>query len=407
MAMPLPSEEDLARLLDAIQRSNGIIAHAAKELGLPDSTARRWREFAARKGMLGTEPVMPGFELAKTTAVYDQNGILVREFVQQRPERGAEFEVPEGHTIKGVSALVGADGREVQRWVKTREADKASDNLDAIKDAFCDLKGRATLGAPAKAADADLLTLYPIPDLHFGGRAWAQETGENWDLDIAIKTVRECMGDLVSQSRPAQHAVLLGLGDLFHTNDRTNMTPRSGHILDVDGRWAKVYKAGTRVIVDLISLVAERHLEVEIRMLPGNHDPDASVTLSVALALYFEKHKRITVNDSPSMHYYRRFGKVLFGATHGHTMKPDAMAMMLAADCPEDWGKSKFRHLFFGHVHHEMAKEIGAVRVESFNSPAGRDAYAAAGGWRAGRSFQALTFHRERGEIGRHRVNIS
>jgi hypothetical protein len=350
---------------------------------------------------------MPGFELAKTTAVYDQNGILVREFVQQRPERGAEFEVPEGHTIKGVSALVGADGREVQRWVKTREADKASDNLDAIKDAFCDLKGRATLGAPAKAADADLLTLYPIPDLHFGGRAWAQETGENWDLDIAIKTVRECMGDLVSQSRPAQHAVLLGLGDLFHTNDRTNMTPRSGHILDVDGRWAKVYKAGTRVIVDLISLVAERHLEVEIRMLPGNHDPDASVTLSVALALYFEKHKRITVNDSPSMHYYRRFGKVLFGATHGHTMKPDAMAMMLAADCPEDWGKSKFRHLFFGHVHHEMAKEIGAVRVESFNSPAGRDAYAAAGGWRAGRSFQALTFHRERGEIGRHRVNIS
>jgi hypothetical protein len=34
------------------------------------------------------------------------------------------------------------------------------------------------------------------------------------------------------------------------------------------------------------------------------------------------------------------------------------------------------------------------------------DAYAAGGGFRSGQALSAITFHREGGEIGRHRVNI-
>lgn len=406
MAMPQPSDDELTRLVAALKDANGVLAYAARALDLPDSTARRWRAFAASRGMLGTAPVLPGFEISETATIFDGTGSVVRSTVRQRPGRGGDFAVPEGHAIKGVSALVGADGREIQRWVKTREADTAIDNIEAIKEAFADLKGKAKLRTPSKSADDDLLTVYSLPDLHLGGLSWGRETGENWDLDIACRTIREAVRDLVGQSKPTKHAIVLGLGDYFHMNDRTNMTPRSGHILDVDGRWPKVYKAGAKVAVDLVSMVAERHPEVEVRFLAGNHDPDAAVTLTVAMSLYFDGHKRITVNDSPSLHYYRRFGKVLLGATHGHTLKPERMAMMLAADCPEDWGKSQFRHLLFGHVHHESAKEIGTVRVESFNSPAAKDAHAHGGGWRSGRSLVALTFHKERGEIGRHRVNI-
>lgn len=407
--MPIspPSDDDLARVVAALAASGGVAAHAAKALDLPDTTLRRWRSLAAARGMLGTEPVLPGYEISQTTSIYDEAGALVRQTVQQRPERGGVFELPEGHAIKGVSALVGADGREIQRWVKTREADTALDNIEAIKEAFADLKGLAKLRAPAKHADGDLLTVYTLPDLHIGGLSWGKETGENWDLEISCRTIREAVQDLVSQSRPTKHAIVLGLGDLFHMNDRTNMTPRSGHILDVDGRWPKVYKAGAKMAVDLVSMVAEKHSDVEVRFLAGNHDPDAAVTLTVAMALYFDGHKRITVNDSPSLHYYRRFGKVLLGATHGHTVKPERMAMMLAADCPEDWGKSQFRHMLFGHVHSEGMREVGGVRVESFNSPAAKDAYAHGGGWRSGRSLVALTFHKDRGEIGRHRVNIA
>ena len=80
--------------------------------------------------------------------------------------------------------------------------------------------------------------------------------------------------------------------------------------------------------------------------------------------------------------------------------------MMLAADRPEDWGASLFRYFYFGHVHHESAKELGGVRMESFSSPAGKDAFSASHGYRSGRAYSAITHHREEGEIGRHRVNI-
>jgi hypothetical protein len=80
--------------------------------------------------------------------------------------------------------------------------------------------------------------------------------------------------------------------------------------------------------------------------------------------------------------------------------------MMLAVDRAADWGETKHRHFFFGHVHRESAKEIAGVRVESFNSPAGRDAYAHDAGFRSGRALVAITYHQSRGEIGRHRVNI-
>jgi len=146
---------------------------------------------------------------------------------------------------------------------------------------------------------------------------------------------------------------------------------------------------------------------VEVAILPGNHDQDAAVTLAVAFELFYSEHERITVAGQPGEHWYKRFGKCLLGANHGHRMKPDRMAMMLATDRPEDWGATTFRHFFFGHVHRESAMEAGPVRVESFNSPAAKDAYAAASGYRSGRALNAVTFHRERGEVCRHRVNIT
>jgi hypothetical protein len=88
-------------------------------------------------------------------------------------------------------------------------------------------------------------------------------------------------------------------------------------------------------------------------------------------------------------------------------MKPERMAMVLATDRAKDWGETEYRHMFFGHVHHERAIEVGTVRIESFSTPAAKDAWTAAGGYRSGRAMSAITFHKDRGEIGRHRVNIS
>jgi len=80
--------------------------------------------------------------------------------------------------------------------------------------------------------------------------------------------------------------------------------------------------------------------------------------------------------------------------------------MIMAATRPEDWGATKYRYCLTGHIHHQSAMEIGGVVVESFQTTASRDAWHASMGFRSGRSMQAIVLHAERGEIGRHRVNV-
>lgn len=416
--MPTPplTDDQLQLVADTMAAHGGNQSRAAEALGLSRQTVQNrmshWRRRQAAIGAIANPPlpesaVPPeGFAIARRSVQYDADGNLRGQSITTRRDAGEAYAVPEGHAIKGESALLDPDGRVLARWVKTRE-DGNGNLIDALAGAFTKFTGAAPAIARPTHAEEDLLTVYPLPDLHLGMYSWGPETGDDYDVDIAVKVATDAVASLVAQSRPSRHAVVLGLGDYFHANDAKAVTPQSGHRLDVDGRWPKVMAAGAQLAVSLIDVVARRHHDVEAVFLPGNHDPDAAVSLTVALGLFYRNHKRIEVRAQPGIAWYRRFGRVLLGATHGHTMKPDRMAMMLAADRPEDWGQTDHRQFFFGHVHHESAREVGGVRVESFSTPAAKDAYAAAGGWRSGRAMSALTFHNKAGEIGRHRVNIT
>src|SRR5690606_15740746 len=99
-------------------------------------------------------------------------------WVKQAKEPGDQFVVPDGHEVKGVSALVGADGRTIQQWIKTREGTSAIDVAEALKAAFADYEPHA-VAVPAPAATAtSLLTLIPCNDWHIRMMAWERETGD-------------------------------------------------------------------------------------------------------------------------------------------------------------------------------------------------------------------------------------
>ena len=236
------SHEELLRRAEAY-REHGTLVKAAAALGIKKSAFHDSIKRAAEVGLLGTSPVLPGFRLTKTTAITNEDGDVVREFIQQRPDLGEQFNVPDGHSVKGVSALVDAQGRIMQQWVKTREEPSAVDIAETLKAAFEDWQPAAKPQPAPTVANTDLLTLTPLADLHLGLFSWGKETGINWDLEIGEKVIGHAIEDLVARTPPSGEAIVLGGGDLLQSDNNENKTARSGNVLQVDGRYQKVLMA--------------------------------------------------------------------------------------------------------------------------------------------------------------------
>lgn len=324
------------------------------------------------------------------------------------PDHDMTRTVPDGFKVKGVSTYYNAEGKASGQWVKSSADAERREELmrEAVRALSEEVRGLSpTVRAPTIHA-ADLLTVYPLGDPHFGLYAWGAESGDNFDLVEAKRLTLGAVDRLVQAAPPSQTAIILPLGDVFHMDDQSNQTPAHRHQLDADGRFVKVLHVGIQTFRHAVLKALEKHDRVIVRFVTGNHDPHAVWCLSFSIAAYFDNEPRVEVDLSPAAHWFYRFGKVLLGATHGDKSKAEQLLGVMACDQAEAWGQTKHRHWLCGHVHHSSVKEFPGVTVETFRTLAAKDAYAAGYGYRAGRDMRAIVYHREHGEIERHRVDI-
>lgn len=324
------------------------------------------------------------------------------------PEHDMTRTVPEGFNVKGVSTYYNKDGKPSGQWVKSqRDNDQAEQIMrDFIESLVEDIRGKAPVTAPPAHCNDDLLCVYPMGDPHFGMYAWAQETGADFDVDIAERLTTGAIDRLVESAPAAGTAIILPLGDFFHADDSTSRT-RSGHALDTDTRWAKVMQVGLRAMLHCVRAALRKHARVIVRIVKGNHDPHASLGLALAVDAYFHGEPRVEVDLTANAFWYFRFGRVLIGSTHGDEAKPADMPGIMAYDRAEDWGQTTHRYWYLGHVHHQTLKEYPGVIVEQFRTLAARDAWHSGMGYRAGRDMCLIIHHRTMGEIERHRVDVA
>lgn len=399
------SDAQLQRVAAAYQEHKSERG-VAKALGLSKSGARHQIHRAAEKGLLGFKPVLPGFEIKTTAVQRDGDGNTEKEWIKQHKAAGGPFAMPEGQILKEGSYFVDGEQRVRHAWIKTKGDAVTPALVESLKAQFAGFKGRARPVPAPRFFDRDLLNVYPIADQHNGLLAWGRETGEAYDLRIGSERLLSSAATLIAQSPRSRCGLILNLGDWQHADDQSNTTRESHNQLDVDGRWYKVLTVGVRLMMDVINLGLARHQTVIVVNLPGNHDPHASKALTIALAAFYARDKRVRIIDDAGEFFFYRFGANLIGATHGHRMKPEKMAQTMAVDRPQDWGSTLYRWFLFGHIHHETVKEVMGVRVESFQTLVAKDAWHHASGYRAGQSLQSVTLHKTRGEISRHRVNI-
>jgi hypothetical protein len=320
------------------------------------------------------------------------------------------FQLPEGHAVKGVSALLTPSGEVISQWVKTKQEISVDDTVDAIKAAFAEYEGRHVPVPPPSHPSSELLTLIPANDWHIGLFVWGREAGENWDLTIAENVIGQAVDDLIERSPSVGHGVVLGGGDLLHSDNSENRTFRSGAALDVDGRYRKVVEVACRMSVRTVDAALSKCQHVTVRILAGNHDDHTSAAIAFFLLAWYRLDPRVTVDIDPSLFWWHRFGSVLLGATHGHTVRVKDMPAIMAVRRAEDWGATRHRYVHGFHLHHReqspLNRPIGGVYCEVHEAPIPQDVWHFNKGYLSGRSLQSITYHRDFGEVSRMRVAI-
>lgn len=376
--------ENQKLVLDAV-KEHGTQAKAAQALGINirslERTIQRIKKAQARQGYA------PEHDMVKTC--------------------------PDGYFVKGVSTLYtnGEDGTQVSaQWVKTQaDAQRQEELIKEAVEAWCDEAKGAIKPVKSKQAqhDADLLTIYPLGDPHFGMYAWGEETGKDFDLEIAESQLFAAIDYLVDKSPASKRGVLCNLGDMFHSDNMDGVTARSGHSLDMDGRLQKVIQVGVRALRRCIHRMLEKHDQVEVVNAPGNHDHVLALALNVMMANIYESEPRVTVYSAPTMRHYIQHGKVLIGIVHGHQTRDNDLGAIMATEKAQEWGQTEYRYFYRGHHHQDKVTELRGCKVEQFRTLAPKDAYASSGGYLSGQDMKAIVHHANHGEIARHTFAIS
>lgn len=329
------------------------------------------------------------------------------------PEADKAGEAPPGRYVSKKSTLsqLNSDGTRTPRleWVQTKPE---ALTLDKVREALGAVVAEAEAKAfpkckPPKFYETDLLTVYPIGDPHVGMFSWHEETGEDFDLKIAEQNLTRAIGLAIDRSYQSEQAILLNLGDLLHGDNKSNQTTRSGHALDIDSRWQKVLRVAIACMINSVGLALAHHKRVKVINNIGNHDEHSAFAVSLVMQAFFRKEPRVEIVTSPKpFQLAAEFGKTMITTAHGDWIKPLQIPQVAAHDFAEVWGRTEYRYHHGGHVHHIQQHEMPGMLVETHRTLAPRDSWHNSAGYRSGQSLDAITYHREFGEIERCRIPI-
>jgi hypothetical protein len=398
MATPPVSDDEILRTVEAYNANDRNQVRTATVLNCSRGKVQDHLRQAAQRGLLlDHPPAMPGFRISRVNE--GPNG----KSVEQKPEHGGPFEMPAGHVVKGVSALVDPDGNEVVKWIKTsQEAEQRDAAMRAVVDALkAELPRIEPVAAPT-GGNENLLNQYVVTDLHFGMLSWSEETGADYDLKIAEQLLLDWFAAAIAQSPNASTAILCQLGDLLHHDAHESVTPAHRNVLDADSRLQKIIRVVIRTMRRIVRMLLEKHQRVHVIMADANHDPAGGAWLREMFAAFYENEPRITVDSSASTFYVYEFGQTSLFYHHGHKRKINSIDGVLAGKFREIFGRTKFSYAHLGHLHSDELKSAPTtIKVERHETLAAPDAFAANGGWLSGRSAKVITYSKQFGEVGR------
>lgn len=313
---------------------------------------------------------------------------------------------PDGFHVKGVSTYYNKDGKPTGQWVKTnidqaRQLELLREAVEAMRD---EIAPEQPMPAPRRTLEK-LLNCYVITDYHLGAKAWGEETGADWDTDIAENLLVSWFGAAIAQAPDARIGVFAQLGDFMHWDGLEAVTPTSRNILDADTRFQRLVRVAVRVIRRIVAMLLQKHDQVHLLMAEGNHDIASSAWLRELFAALYANEPRIHVVTRPDPYYCIEHGRTSLFFHHGHKRRQDALETVLIAKFREVFGRTRHSYAHTGHLHHNVVRETNTMQIEQHRTLAAPDSHASRGGWMSGRDAKVVTYHAYHGEVGRITVS--
>ena len=343
---------------------------------------------------------------------YDVSQWSVRRWVDaygHTVERG--LSVPSGHLLKKSTRQVtwrDEEGNYQAEWLThIKDSEEIQEAFEAMVRGMSEELPTVKPIKPPNNWNEQLAVVIPIGDAHIGMYAWDEECGDSFDLAIATRDICAAFDYLIAQGPNCERAIIANVGDFLHYSTMEAKTEKHGNILEPSGRAQAMVKAGVSALRYCIERAAEKHQYVDVINACGNHDSLLAHTLNIMMDNIYQDNDRIIVHSQPTSRHYVQHGKVLIGVVHGHQTKDKDLPIIMANECPVQWGETEHRVWFRGHHHHDSRVEYnGAVVVEQVRTLAAKDAYAVEGGYIAGRDLKQIIYHKEYGEMGRNICGI-
>jgi len=251
-----------------------------------------------------------------------------------------------------------------------------------------------------------------IPDLHIGKLAHREESGEDYDLKIAVDRYKTAVRELIGRINVDQvERILLPIGNDIIQVDNGNNTTTAGTRVDTDGRYFKIVRTVKQLLIETIDALTGI-APVDVVVIPGNHDSESSFMIGEILDAYYHNAKRVNIYNDASLRKYYQYGLVSMLYTHGDKEKHGNLGMIFAAENPKLWADTKYRFIKLGHLHHNKKieyisnQEYQGFQLQILPSLSSNDAWHKNKGFLSLKQAKSFLYHVDEGLVGEFTFSV-
>ena len=199
-----------------------------------------------------------------------------------------------------------------------------------------------------KSVNQNNVLLLSLPDYHIGR--------ETLSMDIVEKYINVLSNIISKTDMSTIEKIVYVIGNDFFNSDSNYATTKGTPQFDFN-TWTETWNFGKNLLLHSVEFLKQFNLPIDIINVPGNHDANKMFYLGDLVSSYFRNDTQIKVDNRTQLFKEYIYGNSLLMFEHGEMREGD-YPLIMASEFPKQWGDSKFRYTFCGHLHHQIVKEF-------------------------------------------------